>query len=191
MIGDEIIKDNKGVTLLELIVAVAIFSVIMLSATSIFNLVVQSQANAIAAQNMQENMRYVLEVFSKEIRTARKANNDCDAEVGETAVNKVYNTNAAKDILFFKNKDDECVKYYIPSGEDRIKVYRGGVIDDYITPNEISISNLKFEVTDDAVGEFHTTQPKVTIIMYIEAKGKEINKHKTRLQTTISSRYYE
>ncbi|MDD5295066.1 MAG: prepilin-type N-terminal cleavage/methylation domain-containing protein [Patescibacteria group bacterium] len=46
-----IIKNNKGVTLLEMTVAVAIFSVVMLSATEIFRLVIESQRNAIASQN--------------------------------------------------------------------------------------------------------------------------------------------
>ena len=64
------IKNNLGVTLIELIVAVALFSVTILSAMQIFQMVVEGQRSAIAAQSVQESMRYAFEIMSKEIRMA-------------------------------------------------------------------------------------------------------------------------
>ncbi|MCG2695682.1 prepilin-type N-terminal cleavage/methylation domain-containing protein, partial [Candidatus Parcubacteria bacterium] len=72
---NKIIKNNAGVTLLELTVAVAIFSFAVLSATQIFKMVLEGQRSAIAAQSTQESMRYALEVMSKEIRMAKVIQN--------------------------------------------------------------------------------------------------------------------
>ena len=102
-------QNKKGVTLLEITVAVAIFSVVMLSATEIFRMVIEGQRNAIASQNVQESMRYAFETMAKEIRTAIASNDDCESLFNPPAgaTNKVFNTatNSEGDILYFKNKD--------------------------------------------------------------------------------------
>ncbi|MFA4833271.1 MAG: prepilin-type N-terminal cleavage/methylation domain-containing protein [Patescibacteria group bacterium] len=187
-----IIKNKKGVTLLELTVSVAIFSVVMLSATEIFRLVIESQRNAIASQNTQESMRYAFETMAKEIRTATLSNNDCESSFSPPAiaVNKVYNTatNSEGDILYFKNKDGVCVAYYLE--DEALKVIRGENIAS-TTPGKIKVTNLDFKVIDDLIGAFHSQQPLVTMQMDIEAVGKEMHKQTMKIQTTISSRYYE
>lgn len=187
------IKQNKfGVTLIELMVAVSLFSVIILSATQIFKMVIEGQRNAIAAQNVQENMRYAFETMSKEIRMATISNHDCESifTPEAEATNKVFNTttNAEGDILYFKNKDGICTAYYLLNGS--IMIIRG-VNTAAISPNEIKISNLEFRVADDLIGAFHSIQPIVTMKMDIEVIGKEMHKQEMKMQTTISSRYYE
>ncbi|MDD5071728.1 MAG: prepilin-type N-terminal cleavage/methylation domain-containing protein [Patescibacteria group bacterium] len=187
-----ILKNNKGVTLLEVTVAVAIFSVVMLSATEIFRMVIESQRNAIASQNIQENIRYAFEAMGKEIRTATISNYDCESLFSPpaTAINKVYNTtvNSGGDILYFKNKDGICTAYYLEG--EVLKVIRGENTAS-ITPAKLSVSNLEFKVVDDLIGDFHSRQPRVTMKVDITAVGKEMHKQTMEMQTTISSRYYE
>lgn len=181
---NKIIKNNFGATLLEMIVAVALFSVTILAATEIFQMVVEGQRSAIAAQNTQESMRYALEVMSKEIRMAQKsAPGDCWSQLD----GKVYNLQGNQ--LRFKNIYEECVTYLLEddiNGISRLKIKRDAV-SDYITPDEIKVSNLKFIVNDN-VGSI---QSSVTLNMDVEAVGKELHKSKMKIQTTISSRYYE
>jgi len=185
-------QNKKGVTLLEIIVSVAIFSVVMLSATEIFRMVIEGQRNAIASQNVQESMRYAFETMAKEIRTAIASNNDCESLFNPPAgaTNKVFNTttNSEGDILYFKNKDGDCVAYYLE--DETLKVIRESNIAS-TTPGKIKITNLDFKVTDDLIGAFHSLQPLVTMKMDIEAAGKEMHKQTMKMQTTISSRYYE
>jgi prepilin-type N-terminal cleavage/methylation domain-containing protein len=184
------IKDYRGMTLLEMIVAVAIFTTTMLMATTIFKNVVEGQRSAIASQNIQESMRFVFEIMGKEIRTAQQSNHDC--EFADSAINKVYNldtTNPDSDTLYFKNKDDDCVYYYLLN--DALMINRGGIFG-ATTPDEVKVSNLKFIVVDDAIGAFHSVQPRVTMKMEVEmAGGKEMHKQPMVMQTTVSSRYYE
>lgn len=179
---NKIIKNQKGVTLLELTVAVGIFSVIILSAMQIFNLALEGQRNALAGQNIQESMRYAMEVISKEIRMAQKVvSGQCSSFSME---GEVYKTNSPTNSeLYFKNYKNECVKYFVNSG--RLKIERGAD-SDFITPDEVIISDINFEVFNDA-GQ----QPRVTVVLDVEARGKAMHKQKIKIQTTISSRYYE
>lgn len=179
-------QNNFGTTLLEMIVAVALFSVTILAATEIFQMVVNGQRSAVAGQNTQESIRYALEVMSKEIRMAQKAESaDCP---GLGLTGKVFKT-AGSGTLQFKNSDEECVEYFLEddiNGISRLKIDRDGV-SDYITPDEIEVNNLQFVVIDN-IG---VKQSMVTLKMDVEALGKELHKSKMKIQTTISSRYYE
>jgi len=188
MIGDKMskIKNQKGTSLLELLVAITLFTFMILAATQIFKMVIDGQRNAISAQNVQENMRYALEKISKEIRMAVKSDKSCFAG----AINKVFNvtTDGTNDTIYFKNKNGACVSYYLLN--NRLGVTTGGV-SEFATPAKIKVSNLRFKAVDDPIGAFHSVQPYVTMSMDIEAIGLAINKQKMKLQITVSSRYYE
>jgi len=179
---NKIRQNNLGVTLLEMLVAVALFSVTILSATQIFKMVIEGQRNAIAAQNVQESMRYAFETMAKEIRMAQKDDGSC------AAAGHVYSTNVDNSELYFINYHGDCVAYYLEYDGDipRLKVDRG-LASAFVTPDEIKVSNLEF-IVDDNVSAI---QSIVTIKMDIEAVGKEMHKQTMKIQTTISSRYYE
>lgn len=66
------LKNNRGVTLLELISAIALLSTVLILANS-FHLFGQKQMNNQTSQiENQENVRYALNVLTKEIRSADK-----------------------------------------------------------------------------------------------------------------------
>jgi len=176
------IKQDKGTSLIELLVAITLFSILILSSTQIFKMVVDGQRNAISAQNVQENVRYAFEKISKEIKMAQISNKECLS----SGVNKIFNT--IDNELYFKNKDENCVKYYLENNRLKIDI---AAITGFITPEKIEISNLKFYIVDDLIGAFHSTQPYVVIAMDVEATGQAIHKQKMKIQITVSSRYYE
>ncbi len=179
---------------MELLTAVTIFSVIMLSAMQIFKLVIEGQRSAIASDNVQSNMRYILEIISKEIRMTQGTNNECDEIFGVVADNRVYNktSNTLGEALYFKNKDNECTIYYLEEDEgiSRLKIQRGDNAG-YLTSNNIQAENLKFLISDNTIAEAINTQPIVVVSMDIVPIGKKIHMATTTIQTTISSRYYE
>ena len=181
-------RDTRGISLIELVVSVTLFSVLILSATGIFKTVIDGQRNSISAQNVQENIRYAMEKMSKEIRMAQGSDQECDSG----ATNKVFNTANDGSELYFKNKDGKCVTYYLENG--RLKIIVGlnsSAISDFITPTKIQVSNLKFFVDDDLISDFKTKQPYVTMMMDVKAIGQAINQQKMKIQMTVSSRYYE
>jgi len=189
------IKNNNGVSLIELLVAVGIFSILILSATQIFKMVIDGQRSSISAQNVQENMRYAMEKMSKEIRMAQISNHDCEIMFSApqpTAVLKVFNTTAADSMLYFKNQYGYCTVYYLENNQLKIMSdSASGVVGAFITPAKIEVSNLKFYPKDDLIGAFHSTQPYVTIKMDVRAVGQAIDEQKMKIQMTVSSRYYE
>lgn len=199
MIGDKfkmkkILKNNSGTSLLEMVFAVAMFAVVMIIVVSIFQSITEGQRNAIASQNIQESMRFAFEVISKEIRGAKKSNDECEGEFSHSTVYKIFNIGDGSDTgtdLYFKNKKSECVHYYLNNGQ--LMIDRDSLTNPLpITPSSVSVSNLEFVVTDDDIGAFHSIQPRVTMKMEVKSSDtKVMHEQETILQTTVSARYYE
>ena len=192
------LKNKNGYSLIEMIVAIGLFSVVFLMIMTIYLSMVQSQRSVIATQNIQESMKFVFEVISKEIRSAQISENTCNPGCAiDGNPKKVFNKcfDGTDSILYFEDKYGICVTYRLRpdvDGVSRLEIERGMIPPLFITPNDISVENLDFYVYDDEVDDFHSMQPYVTIRMDVESSGnKEIHKQRTTFQTTISSRYYE
>lgn len=186
MIGNKArITNQEGVSLFELVVAMGIFIIMILAVTSIFQLVINAQRNATASLNTQESMRYVMEILSKEIRSAQASDGSCFG--GSPAVGRVYATSTnmldGSDILKYKNQNNECVSLYLNAGT--LMISRGGSAAS-TTPNRVAASGLFFDVVDSPA-----SQPKVTMRVKIESLGKEMHRLPMIIQTTLSSRNYE
>lgn len=98
----EIMKNKKsdGFTIVEMLVAVAIFGMLVLSITNVALAIIKSQRKSFAIQNVQETSRYILETASKEIRTS-KVNSFTDSTLDITnaqgqAVIYSFDSNALK-----------------------------------------------------------------------------------------------
>ncbi|MFA6551119.1 MAG: type II secretion system protein [Patescibacteria group bacterium] len=174
-------NDKKGFTLLELIIAVGVFAIIALSATSIFQKVVEGQRRAIAAQNTQESVRYVLETIAKEIRNA-VPNDDSRYPILCSGVGASDIFTLAGGALYFKNQYGNCVIYKLDSGA--FKISRAGASFLPITPDNVQLSNLSFILKNSG-------QKAVTVAVKIENVTSDTRfKSPMELQTTISNRYY-
>jgi len=186
MIGNSQLKPKQAFSLIEVIISVTIFSVIIMSTTNIFRLIIDAQRSAIASQNVQESLKYFLEVTGKEIRMAKRSDGSCGVSPGD-----VYRLvdSPAGDALSFKNYYDECVIYSIASSTDntikRFRISRNAVAD-FISPEQINIDRLDFVLDQDA-----SSQPLVTINLKAHSiTTRQINSEMT-LQTSLSSRYYK
>ena len=175
---------HPGVTLVEVIISTTLFVVIMLSMTEIFKMILNSQRQAIATQNVQENLKYFFEVISKEVRMAKRAGGTCPY----LSANQRFatSTNAFGDILYLKNYHDECVTYYLSEDNDvvRFRVDRGAS-SDFLSPAKIEITDLKFIVHEE-----NNQQAYISINLGGQSVGREAGLSNMRVQTTISSRYY-
>lgn len=199
----KLIINQKGVTLLELMVSIGIFGFIIVMTAGIFNLVMDGQQSAIASQSTQESIRYAYEIMAKEIRTAVGSHTGSLCASGAPDF-KVFNTGPVDaspetgDVLYFQNKEGDCVTYYLDDGAVWIRRRTVG-LPPYafdlalpITPDEMDVTNLIFYVKDDFSDAFHTKQPRVTFKMVLEPSiKKEKIKESFEIQTTVSSRFYE
>jgi hypothetical protein len=175
MIGNKInIFNNKGVSLLEIVVALGIFLIVILAVVSFFEISIMNQRGAINAGNIQESMRYAFEAMSKEIRMA------VEDELGScVGAGKIYQVGSNN--LKFINQYDECVEYYLENS--RIKIKRGAV-EGWVTSENIKADELAFYLDE-------VTQPRVTILANLSIPVKSGISREMILQTTVSSRYYK
>jgi len=157
--------NKKGLTLIELIIALAIFSIVVLLVSDIFLDVIKGQRRSIGIQNIEENLRYTLERMSREIRMS-------EVKTGE-------GTFSSLDITAHKPTGDEDVSYKLSSDE----ITRNDI--PITSKNTVKITELKFYVKKNSV------QPRVTIVIKAESKdGKQEQISKIHLQTTVVSREY-
>jgi len=186
--------DKKGFTLMEVLVSVTLFSIIILSATNIFKLAIDAQRNAIATQNVQESLKYFLEVTAKEIRMAQKSEGICP-QIPPDEIYFVEKITETKDKLYFKNFDGECVEYFLAadgtSQRFQIKRQKGSssIQEDFISPAKININDLHFYLDTGTMSS--EKQPRITINLNANALDSEKFESSMTLQTSITSRYYK
>ncbi len=181
----KITKSQPGFSLIEVLISTALFVIIITAAMNIFKIVIESQQSAIATQNVEESLKYFLEVTSKEIRMAKRNNSPCPGVGALDIYGKT--TNAYGDVLSFRNYHDECVTYslQVADGIQRFSIIRGLSLPNYyITPAKINIDELRFVIGS-------TPQPTVTMDLLAHAIGRKDDDSLMRIQTTLSSRYYK
>jgi len=183
----KIIHNIHGFSLLEITVATAVFGSIVLIAAGIFQMAAESQRSALASQNIQESLSYALEVISKEIRSAVKNNINCN--LGGGISNNIFNVIPGGAGLYFANKNKDCVFYRVENGRLMIK---RNALDFPLTPDEIKVNSINFYIKDNPYGAVSgLIQPAVSLVLDVEA-NYGINKKQTmKIQTSLSSRYYE
>lgn len=166
---------------MELIVALGIFTVVVLSTIQIFNMVIKSQRNFLASQNVQEDMRYLMETITKEMRMADVNKGECSTDL--VPKDKVYSTDGES--LGFLNKNEECVRYFVEN--EKFKIERDGEVQT-ITSDRTKIKDIVFK----QFGEVPASQPWITMNMNIELEDRNLEDNpELNFQTTISTRHYE
>ncbi|HOZ56504.1 MAG: hypothetical protein BWY51_00341 [Parcubacteria group bacterium ADurb.Bin316] len=197
------IFNNKGYGLLDITVALGLFSFMILMVLSIFQSINEAQKTAISAQGIQENLRYSLEVMSKEIRQAVRSDSNCSFG----GSNRIYNFSAVSfggqpyNAFYFKKLNrsgqEVCVYYFID--HNRIRIHRRNETtnsveaDNYITSGKINITSFNFDIFDNLVSTAATSkiQPRINIRIGAEMAGG-LNRYKQPIliQTSVSSRSY-
>ena len=62
------LKNNFGFTLIEMLIAVSIFSLVLVAATNIYLIVNNSQRKVVTLQKIQEDVRFLFEAMAQDIR---------------------------------------------------------------------------------------------------------------------------
>ncbi|MFH0906651.1 MAG: prepilin-type N-terminal cleavage/methylation domain-containing protein [bacterium] len=153
---------NKGFTLIEMLVAMAVFSIVILTMTSVSFSAIRMQRNAFAMQESQEAGRYILEMISKEIR-----------------MSIVISGSGARDSLNIINSSGENIVYEFDNGTITKN-------DQLLNPNNIEVSG-KFHITNQT----NPVISKVTIVMNLKSTriqtGSDVE---INLQSSIVARPY-
>ncbi len=165
------VKKN-GFTLIELIVAFFIFSVLVVIAGGSFVSALSLQRRALNIKRVEENGRFVLELMAREIRVANPiatGNNSCPG--------------AGTSILTFTHPVNGTIEYSL-SGNQAHRSVNG--VDTIISNPDVEVSRLIFCISGNAVGD--DRQPRVTIILGLKTPGAAADVATIDLQTTVSQR---
>jgi prepilin-type N-terminal cleavage/methylation domain-containing protein len=171
--------NNKGFTLLELLLAISLLSLVITITIGIFVSGSKTQRKIIELSVVQREGGYLMETISRELRMAtaidvsQAGNIDSDIEFTN------YNSDVIKYCRSFEDGvcDPDDVLPYSPGGN---YLSRDGK---RISSSDVIVEDLKFYVSDTFVNK----QPLITIVMKIKSNNGNTN---LMLQNSIALRIY-
>jgi len=206
--------ENKGFTLIELVVVMAVFLLIMGSALGIFISIVQHQKRVLSQQELLNQASYFVEQMTKGLRMARKdLTGDCLGTPGYVYLLEDLDGNTGKyrSIKFINASDTDitrpdgsCQKYCLDNSDPDNPVLKElknrGKDGNWscgsgtqATSTNLKINSLGFILNGDSnnshvpVSLVDTEQPRVTVLLDVKFQGGS-NQPTTKVQTTVSQR---
>ncbi len=162
------LNKERGLTLIELVVATGIFGLVVTIVFGIFILATISQRRIIALRNVEDNVRFTLESMAREIRTGKNFGGNVNS-------------------LSFTNTKGESVIYRFNNSLIE-KSSDGGSNYFSVVGPEVTIDYLNFYLSGQSAGD--SLQPRITITTGVTSKiGNQIINSK--VQTTISERFLQ
>ncbi|MFH0852048.1 MAG: prepilin-type N-terminal cleavage/methylation domain-containing protein [bacterium] len=162
-----------GFTLLELLVALAIFLTVMTMAVSIFLTALKNQRQGFLSQNLQDDARYIMEVIAKEVR-----------------MSKIYTaTSANSSVLSIKNQNNVDVVYCFTTVDGRLAITRQiGTSCSVQASARLNSSQIRVDgrfYVRNSAGE----QPRVTVVLHIYPSTTA--QPEMWIEDTITNRIYQ
>ena len=199
-----LIFSKRGITLVELLVAMSIFLLILGGVTRIFVAHFKSQRIILAEQLLLDQANYTVEYISRALRMAKKelnCSNPADPEtcygeecycLSEKEAGFGYNyeiIHDGKGIRFINPmKNYACQEFYLDGIDNMLKeriIKPSPVTPMPLLSNRIQVNSLTFTVTGNPQPPTDNLQPKVTINMELEIPEENL---KINIQNTISQR---
>ncbi len=163
---------NKGFTLIEMVVAVAVFALLIGVISGIFLSSIRNQKNGLATQEILDQTSYLMEYMSKALRMAKKdMTGSC---TGTVKLNYAF----AGQCLKFLNYNDECQQFCLVGA--RLKDENGN----YLTSASLQVLNFAVVLSGATQPPVDYLQPRVTISLNIAGQDQS----SAKIQTTISQR---
>ena len=172
------INENFGFTLIEMVVAVALFTVVVVVSTGALMTIIDANRKARSLQTVMDNLNFAMENMSRNLRTGYAYR--CGGSSS--------NCPNGKDSIVFTDQNGDSVEYKFSEsgGLGSITVSKNGSTAKSITSSEVDIDRLLFYVTGVESGD--DKQPLITISIGGMAGTLISTKTEFNIQTTISQR---
>lgn len=172
-----------GFSLVEMIIAIFVFSVIMTTVTATFVSVINTRKKVKAVQQDVEDARFAMELMAKTLRTSHVVSPTLPSTVS--------------DIKVFDYSQSKCIEYRLAG--NKLQSGEATAVDEVAcataTPGPFSdmTSGYLNNLSLDVIPSSGTTRGKVTIAMKIcyNLTCSGANSDAVNIQTTVSLRDYE
>lgn len=187
----EKIKNEKGISLVELVVAVAVFSLVVTVASGIFINAMKAQKEIMAKQSIADDLRYDADFMLKELRMAQANPSDATLTFSDGAGNPLNaNTSPPSSVIYFFNSSGNNIAYSLVGSNIMREDISNATGAQSISSGAVEITSLSFilnnwNLTKGAPG---AASPLITVLITARAKsgvGGDIE-----LQTSVSPRIY-
>ena len=190
---------KKGFTIVEMLVAIALFSIITAISAGGFTNALRTQRQVSALISAQSNVSLAMEQMAREIRTGylfchdTKNNPTCTCANGgapDSCGVAPVNSNTVTADLNFMNANGENVVYSLGTSTNvlmRSDSGSGGVLQT-ITGDTVAVKYLQFTISGNAEGDHWP--PRITISLGVapSSTDSDISNDVLNLQTTVSAR---
>ena len=174
---------KNAFTLIEVLVAVGIFSLVMGMVSAILLSAISLQRKNLAIQRLLDQTSYVLEYMSRTLRVAKKQTPDLTPCISQ---NYNYEITRGGYGIKFIDKQDVCHEFYWDTSSKQLKEARG-TQEGVLTPEELEVTDFKINLSGEYGGD--ERQPRVTILLQIKGRRGMIEEFpEIKIQTTISQR---
>ena len=184
---------KEGFTLLEMVTSMGIFLVLVVSAIGVTIDIMAAQVRAAETQAIQDNIRFSLELITKELRTGFNYQNSL---LGQNCVDPTFNQIQE---LTFTNSEGTQITCYWDSRPEKLVIMRMNdslnhsncgdqAYTQPLTSEEVKVKNLRFVLHGAAQGS-SDGQPIVTIVLAVESADPRLQSPiSMSLQTSIVQR---
>ncbi len=187
-------NNNRGFTLIEIMVSVSIFSIIIFIVIGSIMTVFNESRKSQAMQTVMDNLNSTVESMTRTIRFGSTYH--CDINSGDINTTQDCGTSGAPVAAAnsFAVKFNNVVNIFkLDPGTGRIQQSRnGGASYYYITGSDLVIDKLMFYVsgtTNYSGGD--TRQPLVTIVIEGHSGSKVESQYSFSMQTSVSQRVFD
>jgi prepilin-type N-terminal cleavage/methylation domain-containing protein len=196
--------NDRGFTLMELLVVLGLFSTVVVASSDIFLLANRSQRKLFGLERTQADARFTMEAITREVRTGlidyayyAGRGTAMGTPDGELALIDSTNTKVKFQVSDTSNEAN-CAD---ASSKPCLLVSVGGGTPTAVTPKGVQVNNAKFYIsptTDPNVLDPNTgayaanVQPHVTVVLILRStRERSTEQSVVYLQTTATNRKYK
>lgn len=157
--------NKQAFTLIEMMIAVSLFTIVMLVSTTMFLKSIDSQVRSINTKDLQEGLNHALTIIANEASQAVINPTSCNSEecTDERQFFCVLESGAS---VVFKKANNDCV-YYSPAGHPSgayiLQSKIGSAETDVLTPISLNLSYVRFHALEQYDADYPTA--KLTIVL--------------------------
>ncbi|MBL7045236.1 MAG: type II secretion system protein [Parcubacteria group bacterium] len=187
------INSKRGFSLIEMLVATALFSAVMLIGVGSLLALIDANKKAQALNSVMNNLNFAIESMSRKMRVGTTYHCEFSNNIPPPNINQSKDCTGGGKLLAFEpsggTPDDSSDQIVYRINGTRIeKSESGGTPGSFIniTASEVTIDDLSFYV--DGTSSSDNLQPRIVMIISGSAGVKEKIKTEFNLQTMVSQR---